>query len=398
MRKFLFLAFLIWLPSLAWSQANDNAVDRAGPASVQDVVDQFWAEWSNPSAATQPLIPTAIADPINFYGKPLSQDAYMKAEQAFDKRWPERQFTIKPGSEKISCTQETSSCQVTGIVDWNYLSLARDAASSGSEEFSFSLQEKPDGPAILYTLTADSASVINRKTTVAAAGSTDLYADEIGCVSGDETEIEHHNCTLVTNVVLSGSFHTKETAVFAVTQTSETDPQGPAELSFCFLQNGKPNCQYGPLDSHDGDFGLNQFSDASIIYPVTGGHYPILLAQVSWCCGIGCGGTYNLIWAYDPDRDAFNQVWNRPYNCHSALRFETNGPLAGDMIAVDEDPTGKFPWPYGLEVYKFLPPDRYVKILYIIGRAGQGGKFVTGPYDAVDTDMPEILHRLDAAN
>jgi hypothetical protein len=79
------------------------------------------------------------------------------------------------------------------------------------------------------------------------------------------------------------------------------------------------------------------------------------------------------------------------------LKFETSGPLAGDMVAVDNNVTNRWPWPYGIEVYKFLPPDRLEKILYLVGKAGQGGKYVSGPEDAIDIDMSDILHHLGSS-
>jgi hypothetical protein len=217
-----------------------------------------------------------------------------------------------------------------------------------------------------------------------------------GCITPDAT-MEHENCVSVSEIDLTKAFHTRDRTVFEITQYS-TDGTVPAPwslpppYSFCFVHRNMTQCQYGLnigyLDGPDHLLGT------SIIYPSKNSYYPLLHAQLLTEGLAGCGGLTNLIWAYNPADNAFSMIWSRGYNCHTALRFETRGPLAGDIIAVDDDVTGRWPWPYGVEVYKFISPDQLVKILYFVGRAGQGGKYVTGPEDAIDVDTPEILRQL----
>jgi hypothetical protein len=79
------------------------------------------------------------------------------------------------------------------------------------------------------------------------------------------------------------------------------------------------------------------------------------------------------------------------------MRFETAGPLAGDMVVTVDNPTKHFPWPWGIQVYKFIPPNRYIKILDFIGKANQVPNY-NWANGVIDFDMPEILHRLRLSN
>ncbi len=110
-----------------------------------------------------------------------------------------------------------------------------------------------------------------------------------------------------------------------------------------------------------------------------------------------CPPNIALVWAYDPTQDKFKRplVWSD--DCLEDMQFMTNGPLTGDVIMTVDNPTKKFPWPWGVEVYKFIPPDHYVKILDFIGKAVQAGN--TPPKgDVISIDMPEILQRLHVSN
>jgi hypothetical protein len=382
-------------------------------------VRAFWAAWSGPAALT--YMEFAVTDPVQFYGKSISRDDYTKLQTGFAKRWPERHYTLVPGTEQITCKAAALACDVSGTVSWRNFDPARKITSTGTAKFDFSLQGTADqkGNITSFSITAMTGADISHQlaapppdaaevTAPAPAGNfappasgqnaivSDAALQAAGCVSADDEELLHQGCNSLAEQDLTKAFHTPGRIVLEITQAKTDDSAGddPPPLSFCFFQKTKAQCQYATGQ----DFGApNQYSDLSLIYPRANADVPVLLAHLSWCCGFGCGGQFNYVWAYDPGSDAFKLIWSRPYDCHTALRFVTKGPLAGDMIAVDDDVTGHFPWPYGIELYQFTAPDRLTKLLYFAGRAEQGGKYVSGPNDAIDIDMPEILRRLGVA-
>lgn len=75
----------------------------------------------------------AYRDQVMFYGKLVSQDTVMKDKLTFAQRWPERIYSVRPGSETALCGDK---CNVTGIVEWFARSRERGKTSSGMAEFS----------------------------------------------------------------------------------------------------------------------------------------------------------------------------------------------------------------------------------------------------------------------
>jgi hypothetical protein len=86
------------------------------------------------------------------------------------------------------------------------------------------------------------------------------------------------------------------------------------------------------------------------------------------------GDTDEMIWAYDPAANAFKQILDRGSDGLEDMRFVTEGPMSGDLILTVDNPTRHFPWPWGIDVYKLVRSDHYVKILSFIGKAVQAGK------------------------
>jgi hypothetical protein len=400
------------------AQAQLLNYDATTTAKAQDFADNFLYQWSRPNSVALPFVRSVINDKISFYGKVLSRDAYMTEQEAFATRWPDRAYSTEPNSEDVNCDNAISTCTVTGIEYWNDFSPARHMITTGAAKFSLSLHVHEDGAGKdpTFFITAETGSVISSElddalgpsdvlvgpsansnlTSISADSSDQLVTNaaiqKAGCISPDGP-LQHQNCKSVSEIDLTGLFHTSDRTVFEVTQASSNqNADFPPSLSFCFVHPHMIQCHYG-LTPGDG-FGQDELVDTSIINPESGHHGSLLRAQLLTDGLAGCGGLNNYIWGYDPTNNVFNLFWTRPYDCHTALRFETRGPLAGDMIAVDSDVTDRWPWPYGIEVYKFEPPDHLVKILYMIGKAGQGGTYVTGPNDAIDVDMSEILRRL----
>lgn len=434
MNKILFAVLLMFLPSVAQAQPawhyvityqqNGNfgkIIETKEVVPVNQVVplfvDEFWLKWSSPNIIALPYVGSVVGDSLNFYGKSTSHADFMKAEVAFTNRWPDRQYWIQPNSEKIECGNDTKLCTVDGIVNWADFSQVRNAASSGSAKFEFLLKWQINAAdSYTFLIAAESGSAIsseaggqsNFASPPLEAGDqnknqlvTDAALQAAGCVSENYQTMQHESCESLEEIDLTKAFHTKDKVVFEAIQAALGNVELPP-VNFCFVHQYRVQCQNtlagGGPDNTDSLRSSDSLLNASIIYPVPHAYYPVILAQTEVADGAGCGGIFNLIWAYEPDRGDFKLIWANPFDCHSTLQFETSGPLAGDVVAVDNDPTGHWPWPYGIEVYKFLPPDRLEKLTYIVGRAGQGGKYVSGPQDAISIDMPEILHQLNASN
>jgi hypothetical protein len=420
-RVFIFI-IAVFGPRLG--QALPVQPDAPVEQHTQEFVSEFLHQWSGPNAQALAYVRSVVNDPVTFYGKSMSRDTFMATQAAFAARWPERHYSADWSSEYHSCDAEKSVCQISGIETWNVFSPERRKSSIGSANFTFTLNYKKNYKTgtIIFTIAAESGSVIHSQEYDAvtdidlllkmpgknnfappsanAGGSVQMVTEAAlqaaGCVSQDGQTIQHQGCKPVFEKDVTSAFRTRERTVFEVTQATYDQTQDFAPpLSYCFVHTKSMQCEYGWFVGPIG--GADQLNGASIISWPSVSDYPLLHATLYQEGLAGCGGLTDLVWAYDPADDKFRLLWNRLFNCHSGIKFKTKGALAGYMIAIDDNPTGRFPWPYGVEVYRFEPPDRLIKLLDFIGRAGQGGHYVTGPMDAVDVDMGEILERLAQA-
>lgn len=226
----------------------------------------------------------------------------------------------------------------------------------------------------------------------------DEDVQKLGCVAdpGPATYqgvILHQGCLLAGKVELTGPFHLKHASFFEITQgpNAPNTSWQPGLLSFCFLQNDETDCQYAAPNSANG-FNVLIFAPY-ILYPSKDAKYPLIVAAAQSNPGAGTPPVDHMIWAYDPRSGKFQKIMDQEFDGLEYQRFMTGGPLAGDMIETVDDPTGRWPWRWGIEVYKFVPPLRYVKILSFIGKAAQAGN-TPAPDAVVDIDMPQILQRL----
>ncbi|WP_413711669.1 hypothetical protein [Rhizobium sp. Rhizsp82] len=110
---------------------------KPSPPSAPDraiaFVRRYHAAWSAPNSVAMAFMQNAYGDEVMFYGKTVSQDAVMKDKSTFAQRWPERIYSVRPGSETALCGDK---CNVTGIVEWFARSRERGKTSSGMAEFS----------------------------------------------------------------------------------------------------------------------------------------------------------------------------------------------------------------------------------------------------------------------
>jgi hypothetical protein len=85
------------------------------------------------------------ADEVNFYGNTISRAEVLTEKRLFTERWPERNYRIQPKSMNAVCDEsrpgltQSMECIVTGTVEWQTRSPARNATASGLAGFTYVL-------------------------------------------------------------------------------------------------------------------------------------------------------------------------------------------------------------------------------------------------------------------
>ncbi|MBY2910871.1 hypothetical protein [Rhizobium leguminosarum] len=105
---------------------------RTSRDNALEFIRRYHESWSRDNSTALAFMHEAYEDQVTFYGKLVDRDAVMKDKATFAQRWPERIYSVKPGSEGAVCT---AKCDVSGVVEWFARSRERGKTSSGMAKF-----------------------------------------------------------------------------------------------------------------------------------------------------------------------------------------------------------------------------------------------------------------------
>ncbi|NKJ76917.1 hypothetical protein GFL38_32620 [Rhizobium leguminosarum bv. viciae] len=115
----------------AKAEATATAPRTSGDNALE-FIRRYHEAWSGDNSTALAFMHKAYADQVTFYGKVVDRDAVMKDKGTFAQRWPERIYSVKPGSEAAVCAEK---CDVSGVIEWFARSRERGKTSSGMAEF-----------------------------------------------------------------------------------------------------------------------------------------------------------------------------------------------------------------------------------------------------------------------
>ena len=132
---------------LAWGgdEITGSNPSSAGAVVALNSATEFFRSWTRSNREALDFLDHTYPPQVLYFGKRSSKAYVMAEKQAFAERWPQRAYSIRPGSVSTSCDPQEGACTVTGIVDWRASSMERNATSTGSARFqlSFSTQGQP---------------------------------------------------------------------------------------------------------------------------------------------------------------------------------------------------------------------------------------------------------------
>jgi len=107
------------------------------PADLQPRVSNFirslFASWSSPNAQALGALKGVYEGAVTYYDKVISREAVLDDKRRFVQRWPQRTYTIRPGTLIVQCGNDSLRCTVSGTTDW---AAAKDVQrSAGAANF-----------------------------------------------------------------------------------------------------------------------------------------------------------------------------------------------------------------------------------------------------------------------
>ncbi|MBX5182261.1 hypothetical protein HJB88_06330 [Rhizobium sp. NZLR5] len=117
------------------SDSEEAAASEPGDLTTEalDFVNRYNDEWSKDSASALDFMKSVYADQVSFFGTLVDKEVVLKDKAAFAQRWPERIYSVKPGSLTASCA---AKCEMSGIVEWFAQNRDTGKTSAGMAEFS----------------------------------------------------------------------------------------------------------------------------------------------------------------------------------------------------------------------------------------------------------------------
>lgn len=107
-------------------------------ARVNAQAQRYLEVWNQPNHRSLASLGLFYADIVNAFGKNTSRAELMKSKVEFSNRWPERQYRYIPGTLGVHCSKDL--CMTQGVVEWNVRSAARQAASTGTAQFTLGFE------------------------------------------------------------------------------------------------------------------------------------------------------------------------------------------------------------------------------------------------------------------
>jgi len=91
-----------------------------------------------------------LDDRIDYYGKPTTRADVLKDKERYVTSWPVRSYRLLTETIRTSCDDSKSSCQISGLLEFNLSNPANSRKSSGMSSFEYGIRFGPDGAKIFY--------------------------------------------------------------------------------------------------------------------------------------------------------------------------------------------------------------------------------------------------------
>ena len=115
-----------------------------------DLTASYLQTWSRAEAASPDYVARIYAPRIRFYGRTVDRTGLVNEKQRFVRRWPVREYALRPGTVRVTCNQRSRSCLVASVLDWRAENPARRRTSRGSSSFEQRLDFSADQPVVVH--------------------------------------------------------------------------------------------------------------------------------------------------------------------------------------------------------------------------------------------------------
>ena len=132
------------------AQSADQPTTTAMRRASSDLTTSYLQAWSGAEAASPAYVARVYAPRIRFYGRMLDRTGLVNEKRRFVRRWPVREYALRPGTLRITCNQPSGLCRVASVLDWRAENPARRTASRGSSSFEQHVRFSANQPTVVH--------------------------------------------------------------------------------------------------------------------------------------------------------------------------------------------------------------------------------------------------------
>ena len=137
------------------SPARSSGLDDGTRRLVAD----YFSHWSEANVEAIDYFADIYGLRVLYYNGPEDHADIIEQKRSFTARWPVRVYAERPASVRTFCNPATTTCVVTGIVDWDCRNPASGTRSEGNANFGFTVAWTNGQPRIV----GEFGSVISRR-------------------------------------------------------------------------------------------------------------------------------------------------------------------------------------------------------------------------------------------
>ncbi len=106
---------------------------------ARSFAQSYFAHWSESNGQAIAFFSHSYAATVTYYGRSVDHATLVQTKSGYADRWPVRVYTVQTPTLRVFCGADAGVCTVSGVVDWDCRSPAREATSKGSANFSLTV-------------------------------------------------------------------------------------------------------------------------------------------------------------------------------------------------------------------------------------------------------------------
>jgi hypothetical protein len=124
------------------AHASEQVLPDGSPLEhrAMNLILAYYKAWSGSTTNVDDLVRFYDLT-VSFYGTNVSRAKVMDEKIKYSQRWPIRQYTVRSSTMYATCSD---TCSVSGVVEWDFSSVERDAHSTGAANFVYKINPVGD--------------------------------------------------------------------------------------------------------------------------------------------------------------------------------------------------------------------------------------------------------------